>query len=377
MESMRTHLYEFHRKNGQLVKFAGFEMPLCYEGIIPEHLSVRNAVGIFDVTHMGRSLVNGKDAAAFLNYVFTREVGSLNVHKGRYSVMCNEEGGILDDIVVFRLEMDNFLVIYNASNREKDLVWMNKFARDFEVEIEDVSNETVMFALQGPKAVSTLQSIVNIDLSTLRHFWGEEAVIDGQKVFLTRTGYTGEDGFEIFLWNTPYSEFKKAEKLWQAILTAGHGYGIKPCGLGARDTLRLEAGFCLYGSDIGEGTTPLEAKLDFAVQFEKGDFIGKESLQKKKSEALGQVRVGVRALDNKIPRPGYTMFSGERKIGYLTSGTFSPLLRVGIGMGYVNTEHKEIGNKVDLEAKRSAIHAEIATMPFYDETKYGRKRANI
>ncbi|MEM2110745.1 MAG: glycine cleavage system aminomethyltransferase GcvT [Candidatus Bathyarchaeia archaeon] len=373
----RTHLYEFHLKNGHLIEFAGFEMPAWYEGIIPEHLAVRNAVGIFDITHMGRCLVRGKDANIFLNNIFTRDVASLSIGQGRYSVMCNEKGGIIDDLVVFRLEEEQFLIVYNASNRQKDFTWINGHAKNFQVETRDVSDEVVMLAVQGPKAIDTLQTISDVDLAALKYYWGRWAILRDFKVFLTRTGYTGEDGFEIFLWGVPLTEPEKAEKLWEAILKTGEKYGIKPCGLGARDTLRLEAGMCLYGNDINENVTPLEAGLDFAVQFEKGDFIGKEALLKQKAEGVKRVRVGVRALDRGVLRPRNNIFSEDKEIGYLTSGTFSPLLKCGIGMGYVTPEHSQVGTRVVIKAQKSMISAEIVRMPFYDETKYGRRRRSL
>jgi len=374
MRLMRTHLYEFHRKRGHLVDFAGFEMPLWYEGIIPEHLAVRNAVGIFDVTHMGRCVVDGREAAIFLSYILTRDATSMSVNQGRYSVMCNEKGGTLDDLVLFRLEEERFLLIYNASNRKKDYAWISDHAQSFDVRIKDVSDEIVMFAIQGPKALNTLQSVANANLSGLPFYWGRWTTLGDFRVFVTRTGYTGEDGFEIFLWDIPLTESERAEMLWQTILEAGQEYGIKPCGLGARDTLRLEAGMCLYGSDINEETTPLEAGLDFVVQFEKEDFIGREVLLKQKAEGVKRVRVGIRALDRGIPRPGNKIISNQKEIGHLTSGTFSPLLKYGIGMGYVPTENAQAGTRIDILARKTSIPAEIAEMPFYDTTKYGRKR---
>jgi len=377
MSLRRTHLYEFHRTHGHLIKFAEFEMPVWYEGIIPEHLAVRNAVGIFDVTHMGRCVVEGEDSAKFLNHILTRDAVSMSVGQGRYSVMCNERGGIVDDLVVFRLEGKRFLMIYNASNRKKDYTWINDHRRNFHVQIGDVSDEVAMFAVQGPKAVNTLESITDADLASLRFYWGGWMTLGDSRVFVTMTGYTGEDGFEIFLWDAPLTESERAEKLWHTIIETGREYGIKPCGLGARDTLRLEAGMCLYGNDINEETTPLEATLDFVVQFEKEDFIGREALLKQKAEGVKRVRVGIRALGRGIPRPGSQIIFDGNEIGRLTSGTFSPLLKYGIGMGYVPPEHAQAGSHVDILARKTPIHAEIVEMPFYDATKYGRRRQRI
>lgn len=377
MRLRRTHLYDFHQKHGRLIEFAGFEMPVWYEGIIPEHLVVRNDVGIFDVTHMGRCMVDSKDAAIFLNYILTRDVASTTVGQGRYSVMCNARGGIIDDLVVFRLEEEKFLMIYNASNRKKDFAWISHHARSFHVRTKDISDEVVMFAVQGPKAVNTLQSIAKTDLASIRYYRGSWTTLGDFKVFITRTGYTGEDGFEIFLWDTPLNESERAVKLWQTILGSGREYGIKPCGLGARDTLRLEAGMCLYGNDISEQTTPLEARLEFVIQFEKEDFVGKEVLLKQKAEGTKRVRVGIRALERGVPRPGSKILLGGEKIGQLTSGTYSPLLKYGIGMGYVPPEHSQPGTRVDILTRKKPFNAEIVEMPFYDTSKYGRRRKKL
>ena len=374
MESKRTHLYNFHRQQGHLTTFAGFEHALWYEGVIPEHLAVRNAVGLFDVTHMGRCTVRGANAAALLDYLLTRDISPMKINQGHYTVMCNNQGGIIDDLVVFRLEEDTFFLIYNASNREKDYKWIHSHAKDFNVQTRGVSDEVAMFAVQGPKALATLQPLSDVDLSGIRRYWGRWVNLNDLEVLLTRSGYTGEDGFEVYLWSTPLEKPEKAEKLWQTILKAGEEYGIKPCGLGARDTLRLEAGMCLYGNDINEDTTPLEAKLTFTVSFEKDNFIGKDALLKQKDEGLKRIRVGLRMLKRGIPRHGYEIFLDGEKIGHVTSGTFSPVLQRGIGMGYVPPEHAAIGTQVDIKIRKSFQSAEIVKMPFYDTTRYGWQR---
>jgi len=367
----RTHLYNFHQQLGHLTTFSGFEHAMWYEGIIPEHLAVRNAVGLFDVTHMGRCTVKGANAAALLDYLLTRDISAMKINQGHYTVMCNYNGGILDDLVVFRLGGDTFLLVYNAGNREKDYEWIDSHARDFDVQIKDVSDGVAMFAVQGPKALATLQTLSSADLSGIRRYWGRWVNLDNLEVFITRSGYTGEDGFEAYLWDTPLEKPEKAEKLWQTILEAGEEYGIRPCGLGARDTLRLEAGMCLYGNDIDENTTPLEAKLTFTVRFEKNNFIGKDALLRQKVESPKRVRVGLRMLKRGIPRHGYKIFLNGEKIGSVTSGTFSPLLQHGIGMGYVPSENAAIGTQVDIEIRKSFQSAEIVEMPFYDTEKYG------
>ena len=371
----QTVLHAVHLKLGATMReFAGFEQAFWYEGIIPEHLAVRDAVGLFDITHMGRCTVKGGNAAALLDYLLARDISSMKINQGHYTVMCNDNGGIIDDLVVFRLDEDTFFLVYNASNREKDYKWIRSHATDFNVQTRDVSDEVVMFAIQGPKAVSTLQLLSGVDISDMKRYWGRWVNLNGFEVLLTRTGYTGEDGFEVYLWKTPLEKSEKAEKLWQAILEAGEQYGIKPCGLGSRDTLRLEAGMCLYGMDINEDTTPLEAKLAFTLDFEKDDFIGKDFLLKRKDEGLKRIRVGLRMLKRGIPRCGYEIYLQGEKIGRVTSGTFSPLLQRGIGMGYIPPKHTTMGTQVEIKIRGSFLSAEIVKMPFYDITKYGWQR---
>ena len=373
-QAKRTHLYKFHRENAEITVFAGFEMPLWFKGIIPEHLAVRNSVGIFDITHMGRAIITGPDAEQFLNYVTTNNVQALAPLSAHYSLMCNEKGGIKDDFVLSRLERDKFLMVYNAANREKDYQWLKKNAEKFDVNIQDVSDNIAMFAVQGPKAQETLQKISSGDLSQIKRFKCGWTELSGTKVFISRTGYTGEDGFEIFVWDTPLSNPDKAVKVWNTILEAGKEFGIQPCGLGARDTLRLEAGLCLYGNDIDEETTPLEARLSFVVKFDKGEFIGKQALLKQREEGIKKRRVGIVMIDRGIPRAKFEIYREEQKIGYVTSGTFSPLLRKGIAMGYVQKEHAKEETEITIKMRRKNAKAKIVKFPLYDAEKYGYRR---
>ena len=373
-QAKRTHLYQFHRENAEITVFAGFEMPLWFKGIIPEHLAVRNSVGIFDITHMGRAIITGPDAEQFLNYVTTNNVQALAPLNAHYSLMCNEKGGIKDDFVLSRLERDKFLMVYNAANREKDYQWLKKNAEKFDVNIQDVSDNIAMFAVQGPKAQETLQKISSGDLSQIKRFKCGWTELSGTKVFISRTGYTGEDGFEIFVWDTPLSNPDKAVKVWNTILEAGKEFGIQPCGLGARDTLRLEAGLCLYGNDIDEETTPLEARLSFVVKFDKGEFIGKQALLKQREEGIKKRRVGIVMIDRGIPRAKFEIYREEQKIGYVTSGTFSPLLRKGIAMGYVQKEHAKEETEITIKIRRKNAKAKIVKFPLYDAEKYGYRR---
>jgi len=364
-----------YRGNAKLVGFAGFEMPLWFKGIIAEHLAVRNSVGIFDISHMGRMMVTGSDSERLLNYVITNDVSTALPNSAQYSVMCNERGGIMDDFVVYRLENARFLVVFNAGNREKGYNWLVKNARGFDAKTEDVSDNVAMFAVQGPNAQKTLQEISNEDLGKIGRFKCGPSSLAGVKVFLSRTGYTGEDGFEVFVWEAPLTKPDNAVKLWKAVLETGRTFGIEACGLGARDTLRLEAGLCLYGNDIDENTTPLEAGLGFAVKLQKNSFVGKDALLKQKTDGIKRKRVGIKMVDEGIPRQGFEICddAGER-IGYLTSGTFSPLLKLGIGMGYVQLPSAQEGKTVSVKIRDRMAEAKISAFPFYDSEKYGYKR---
>ncbi|MEM3565886.1 MAG: glycine cleavage system aminomethyltransferase GcvT [Candidatus Bathyarchaeia archaeon] len=371
----KTQLYEIHKKTAKMTEFAEFEMPLWYKGITEEHLSVRNSVGVFDVSHMGRVIITGKDAVSFLNYVITNDVTALTPNSALYSVMCNENGGIIDDFVVSRIEEEKFLLVPNATNREKDFNWLIKNAEGFNVKIEDVSDKAAMFAVQGPNAEKTLQKICTADLSKIERFKCTTAKLAGADVFLSRTGYTGEDGFEVYVWNAPLDKPENAVKVWNAILEAGKPFGIEPCGLGARDTLRLEAGLCLYGNDINENTTPLEARLGFVVKFQKDNFIGKNALLKQKEEGVKQRRVGLQMIGQGIPRRGFKIYNEKgENIGQVTSGTFSPLLKCGIAMAYIQTQQAQEGSIVNIEIRGKIAEAKIVPFPFYDAEKYGYKR---
>jgi aminomethyltransferase len=372
----RTHLYEYHQKFGRLVEFAGFEMPIWYKSIATEHLAVRSSAGLFDVTHMGRILIKGHDAAKFLDYVTTRDSSNLAQTQGHYNIMCNDSGGIKDDITTFRLKEDEFLAICNAINREKDYRWLMEHSKDFQVELEDISDTVPMFAIQGPKAQEIMQKLTATDLSTIKRYWLRFIDFGEIRVSLSRSGYTGEDGFELYIWDTPITKPEAAIKIWNGILAAG-GESIYPCGLGARDTLRLEAGMCLYGNDIDESTTPLEAKLDFAVKFEKPKFIGREALFAQKQTGVNRVRVGLKMLDQAIPRRGFTIKNGGNKIGEVTSGTYSPLLHKGIAMAYLPPAYSADGTIVDVDVRGKTVKASVCSMPFYDIERYGWRRKHF
>jgi len=371
----RTQLYQAYKQTAKLTDFAGFEMPLYYKGTIPEHLAVRNNVGVFDISHMGRVIITGADAERFLNYVITNDVSKLSPDSALYSVMCTPKGGIIDDFVVYCMENERFLMVYNASNRQKDYNWLTSNAKAFNVKVEDISDNVAMLAVQGPNAAKTLQKISTEDLAKIERFKCGRTELADTDAYLARTGYTGEDGFEVFIWGSPLTSPQNAVDLWNAILEAGKPHGIEPCGVGARDTLRLEAGLCLYGNDIDETTTPLEAGLSFVVKLQKENFIGKNILQKQKTEGIKRKRIGITMIENGIPRAGFELFNEKNeRIGHLTSGTFSPLLKIGAGMGYVETSQAIEGSIINVKIRDKHAKAKITPFPLYDAEKYGYKR---
>ena len=260
MDLKKTHLYEFHKDHGNIVDFGGFAMPVWFEGIIPEHHAVRNAVGIFDTSHMGRTMAEGGEVEKFLNHVVTNNASDLEPMKGLYTVMCNPGGGIVDDLIFYKLADDRFFIVYNASNREKDFAWLREHSKGFDVSLRDISDEVAMIAIQGPRAEDTFQKICAEPVSEIDRFKIARVHLCGFEAMMARTGYTGEDGFELFILDTPLSSPEKALKVWNDLLEAGAEFGIKPIGLGARDSLRLEAGLSLYGNDIDDETNPLEAR---------------------------------------------------------------------------------------------------------------------
>jgi len=374
MVAARTHIIEFHEKFGHVVEFAGFKLPAWYRGINAECMAVRNGVGLFDVSHMGRALIVGENAEPFLDYVSTNNVASLDRFGGHYSLVCNPQAGIKDDVVLLRLERDLFLMVYNASNREKDFSWLQQNATRYGVEVKDISNDVAMLALQGPSAELTLSKLCPENLSEIPRFGCRWIELSGLKCLASRTGYTGEDGFEIFVWDSSVSDPRLALEAWNAMLDAGKEFGIEPCGLGARDILRLEAAMCLYGNDIDESVTPFEARLGFTVKLEKKDFVGKDALVKQKSEGVKRVRIGLKMIDKGIPRLGCEILKDNLVIGKVTSGTLSPTVRVGIAMGYVPPGFSSEGEVLMIKIRDRLTKAQIVKFPFFDTQIHGRTR---
>lgn len=373
--ALRTHLFKYHSVHGHVVEFAGFEMPLWFEGIVPEVLAVRNVSGLFDVSHMGRAFVKGNDAERYLDYLTPNDVSKLNPGDAHYTVMCNEKGGIVDDMVILRLEVDRFLLVFNAANREKDISWMNNHSRGFNVNIENVSDNMAMIAVQGPKTRSILRELSNGEVENVRRFKCGTLKIAGEFCITSGTGYTGEDGLEIFVPETSVQNPDKALRVWNSILDHGQVYGLKPCGLGARDVLRIEAGMCLYDHELTEEITPYEARIGFVVKLDKSsDFIGRNALERQKSEGVKKVRIGLKMMEKGVPRRGYPIKKDGEIVGKVTSGTFSPTLETGICMGYVPKEHSKRGSILQIDIRGRTVNAEVVRFPFYDTSRYGWMR---
>jgi aminomethyltransferase len=356
---MRTPLFEAHQALGaRLVPFAGWEMPVQYSGIVDEHRAVRTDVGAFDVSHMGEVWFHGPRAAEALQRLVTNDLGKIVDYQSMYTVMCYPDGGIVDDCIVYRSNAEDFLIVVNASNRAKDFAWMQEQTAGVAAPI-DISDETALVAVQGPRAVALLSELAGEDLGAriAPKRWGFANVV-GVRVSLARTGYTGEDGFEVFI---PGS---KARAVWDAII----GAGAKPCGLGARDTLRLEARLSLYGNDIDQTTTPLEAGLGWAVKFDKGEFIGKAALEKQKAEGIPKKLIGFKVAGRGIARHDYPILDAAgAPVGKVTSGTTAPTLGYPIGLGYVPTPLAEASLQVDCRGKVFPI--ELVSGPFYRRSK--------
>jgi aminomethyltransferase len=360
----KTSFYSIHEQAGaKLVDFAGFEMPVQYAGIKTEHAVVREAVGIFDVSHMGEFYIHGPEALNLLQMVTVNDVSKLVEGKAQYTCMCYEDGGIVDDLIVYKLFDDaGYIAVVNASNIEKDLNWILD-NNSFDAEVRDQSDDTCLLAVQGPKSVETLQKLTDLNLSEIGFYSFKMGSLAGmENVAFSATGYTGEKGFELYF----DKNHVDPEKVWNSIMEAGKEFGIEPCGLGARDTLRLEMGYALYGNDITQDTHPLEARLGWITKFDKGDFIAKEILQQKKEEGLERQLVGfVLEGERSIPRQGYIIQNdaGE-EIGEVTSGTMSITLGKGIGMGYVAKDYAAEGTGIQIAIRKKTAEATITRPPF-------------
>lgn len=353
----KTHLNQIHKKYGaKFVDFHGWELPLQYESIIKEHLAVRNSAGCFDVSHMGQIFVEGKDARCFLDFINSNNVFKLKKGEGVYSHLPNENGGVVDDVINFCLDDERFLVIVNAATTQKDYEWFMKNSKNYDVKIYNRSDEYSMIALQGPNTPKIMERFVP-EITKYPRFGIIEKELHSKTCFISRTGYTGEDGFEIIASNEIIAD------IWEELFELGKEYDIKPCGLGARDSLRLESGYLLYGSDIDEEHSSYEAGYGWVVKLNKGIFIGKEALEKQKREGIKRRLTGI-IMESGVPRAGYKVFDKDKLLGTLTSATYSPSLKKFIGMGYMPPE-LEKGREVEVEIRDKRFKAIITEMPFY------------
>jgi aminomethyltransferase len=360
-----TPLADQHRQLGaRMVDFAGWNMPVQYKSIITEHLAVRNKVGLFDVSHMGEFLVKGEGAAEFLQFMIANDLEKISSpNKALYTQFVMPNGGTVDDLIVYR-RLEDFLVVVNASNIEKDWNWLKQHAKTFPgVDLLDISEQTGLLALQGPKAVALLGKVTGVDVGALPSFGYGTATIDGATISFGRTGYTGEDGFEIFV------GVEDVVKLWKLLLQQGEEYGIEPCGLGARDTLRLEAGLPLYGHELDENTSPLAAGLGWSVKIDKGSFEGKEALLKQKEQGLKDQIVCLKAEGKALPRQGYLVFAGDKEIGTVTSGSQGIFVGYPIAFAKIDSAFAKTGQEVQIAIRDQRVKASIVRRPWYKSAK--------
>jgi len=353
----RTALYNKHVELGaKIVPFAGFEMPLQYTGVVKEHLAVRSTAGIFDISHMGELVVSGKNADKFLQFVTINDVSQIESGQAQYTAMCYEDGGIVDDLLIYRY-VDHYLLVVNAANIQKDFDWLKKHLIN-NVDMKNISDEISLMALQGPNSKKILSSICDSDISNLPFYHFIEGTVANYKVTIARTGYTGELGFEVYGFNDDIPH------IWDALFENGKSHGLVPAGLAARDTLRMEMKYCLYGNDIDETTHPYEAGLGWITKLDKGEFVGREEILKRK-ENMSRKLVCVEIIDKAIPRQGYEIFKNNKKIGYFTSAGQSPSLQKGIGLAYINRPFTKSRTEIEVDVRGELKQAIIVKPPFY------------
>ena len=362
----KTALNEEHRKiGGKMVDFGGWDLPVQYSGLMAEHTAVRNDCGIFDVSHMGEIMIEGSGSLDFVNFLTTNDASKLAIEQAQYSALCNSEGGIVDDLVVYRLGNEKFFLVVNASNTDKDFEHIKKTLQNYtgiKPSVKNLSTEFSQIAIQGRKAESILQNLTDTKLEEIKTYWCKEGKVLGSNAVIARTGYTGEDGFEIYIpWND-------APKIWNALLEVGKPLGLLPCGLGARDTLRLEMKYALYGHELNNSTNPLEVGLGWVTKLNKsGDFIGKDKIAALKESGTKKSLVGVKSLGRGIPRQGYEVYSSDQSklIGNITSGTSSPSLKYPIGVAFIDKNFENVGTHLWVKVREDFHEFEVVKTPFY------------
>lgn len=356
---MQTSLHDIHVEAGaRMVDFAGWSMPVQYSGVIDEHRAVRQAAGLFDVSHMGEFRVSGPESEAFLQSMTPNDVTRLAPGRAHYSGLLTESGTYVDDLLIYRLGDEEFLLVVNAANRAKDFAWLESHSIEG-IELEDVSSSYALLALQGPAAREILRGLASCDLNAIRYYAFEEAEVAGENAIVSRTGYTGEDGFELYL------EPSAAPEIWRRLISAGSSLGLVPAGLGARDTLRLEAGMALYGHEIDEATTPLEAGLDWVVKLDQGEFLGRDALLAQRQSGPKKKLIGLEVQGRGIARQGHAVVVDGVEVGRVTSGTWSPTFEKAIGMAHVPAELAEVDRDLTLDVRGRSVPARVVALPFY------------
>ncbi len=356
----KTPLYQVHQDlGGKIIEFGGWALPVQYSGVLDEHHTVRNAAGLFDVSHMGEITVKGPEAGKYIQRIITNDISRINNNQVIYTPMCYPDGGVVDDLLIYKFNNENYLLVVNAANTEKDYQWFRSNLQE-EAVIENISDKVAQIAIQGPKAGNVLQKLTRINLADIS-FYGflDKIELAGIKALVSRTGYTGEDGFEIYL--SPVD----APVLWLKLLSAGEKEGLKPAGLGARDTLRFEAALPLYGQEISEDISPLEARLGIFVKLDKEEFIGKEALKKQKEQSPERKLAGFEMLDRGIPRHDYRVRFNGKDIGYVTTGSYSPTLNKNIGLALLESEHVQVDKTIEIIIREKPLKARIIELPFY------------
>jgi aminomethyltransferase len=361
MTEKKTPLYDVHLASGaKVIEFGGWLMPVQYSGILEEHRAVRTAAGLFDVSHMGEVAVSGPEADAFINCLVTNDISPLHINQAMYSPMCYPDGTVVDDLLIYRLGEQEYLLVINAGNIEKDLAWIQQQADGFQLELKNLSAVMAQLALQGPKAAHILQTLVSSDLQTLKYYWFWQGMnIHGISCLISRTGYTGEDGFEL------YCPAEAAPALWQILLQAGAEYGLIPVGLGARDTLRFESALPLYGHELSDQITPLEAGLDMFVKLTKAGFTGSEALAAQKQTGITRKIVGLEMTGRGIARAGYTCVAGGKTIGTVTSGSFAPTIGKNLALALLDIDYIQPGIAIGVEIRGGVVDAVVVKKPFY------------
>jgi len=371
----KTALNAVHRQMGaKMVDFGGWDMPIEYcnspfgpGGLMKEHLAVRTGVGVFDVSHMGDIRITGPEALAAVQHISMNDASRLAIGQAHYSALLYPQGTFVDDVIVHRLGESDYLLVINAGTREKDYNWVRDNVKRFNCKAEDIGDSYTQIAIQGPKAIDLLGKLTDVDLASIKNYWFTHGTVCGlSNTLIARTGYTGEDGFEIYI----PSDEKTSAEVWNKVLDAGGEFNILPCGLGARNTLRLESKMALYGHEISDTITVLEAGLERYCKFEKGDFIGKAALEKQKAEGIKRVLVGLESVDRGIPRDGYKVLDGSgSEIGYVTSGSYAPFLKKNISLAYVPPAFSEVGSTINVEIRGQKVKCQVVPTPFYKKPK--------